>query len=203
MEKIAVFLDEKNNISSFLEGRYLSLFEKDINWEKVKSIKLNSNKLKGIEDIRNYYYKLILQIDECKILVLKKALGIPYSIFYQEDFSIWELEGKPEQYFESIIEKENDHIEEINRKVESENKLVKELKAGYHIIYLDEIQRMKPEITSKMVVRPFLEKKDFETLEIHCCHIPPWLDGESYLGLIKMRVDIISKEHIVLYISRK
>lgn len=203
MEKISAFVDENGIISSFLDGKYLYLFEKDEKWKLAKNIELDSSKLKSMTEMRNYYSQLISKLEDCKILIVKKALGIPYSIFYQEDFSIWEFEGKPEEYFEAILERENEHVKEVNEEFESEKKLVKVLKPGYYIINLDEVQRKKPDLTSKMVVRPFLEKDDFETLEIHCCHTPPWLEAENSIGIIKMKVETLSKEHVVLYISKR
>ena len=49
MEKIAVFLDQNNNISSFLDGTVVKIFEKDEKeWKVNKLIAVDMTKVTGI-----------------------------------------------------------------------------------------------------------------------------------------------------------
>lgn len=202
MEKISVFINSNEEIASFSDGKYLNVFEKDNKWNLVKSIEVDSSKLQDMYNIRKYYWNLVKELGDCKILIVKKAVGIPYGIFYQEDFSIWELEGRPEIYFENILEKEKKYFQELEQQKKNEETLIRVLRNEYYVINLDEVQRKKPDLTSKMIIKPFLEKENFEILEIHCSHIPPWLELESLTGSIRIKSKKSGKENIVLYVSK-
>jgi hypothetical protein len=105
MYEIGVFLEEKDVISSFERAKYVKIFEKDkYEWKTKKVILINrSSDKKGISQIRQEYTYIAEQMEECKIIVTKKAFGIPYSVFYMADFSIWELEGSPLEHLDEII----------------------------------------------------------------------------------------------------
>ena len=104
MEKIAVFLDQNNNISSFLDGTVVKIFEKDEKaWKVNKVIAVDMTKVTGIRGIRHEFQKLINQFDDCKIVVVKKGFGVAYSVFYAQDFSVWELPGKAEEILDERI----------------------------------------------------------------------------------------------------
>lgn len=90
MNEIGVFLSEKDNISSFEDAKYIKIFIKDkCTWEIRKVILINrTNGKRGINEIRLEYQNLIKEFGECKIIMVTKAFGIPYSVFYMEDFSV-------------------------------------------------------------------------------------------------------------------
>lgn len=203
MEKISVFLDENNEIGSFLDSKKICLFSKAETWNKEKEIIINPSELSDMNSMRKYFSELILELEDCKIVFVNKAIGIPYCIFFQNDFSVWEFQRDPYKYFDYVLGKENEHIEKIIKDKEEERKLVKVIKPGYFLIDLEEVQRKKPDLTTKMVIKPFLEKKEFATLEVHCCHVPPWLEVEKEVGIISMEVKKYNSEKVILYISRK
>lgn len=200
MEKIAAFLNDYI-ISSFQDADTLCIYEYNEGWNLTKSIKIDGSHLNSMKSIRDYYFKLTEELEDCKIIIVNKAIGTPYSIFYKEDFSIWELKGNPLDYFEMIIEKENQHNADFEEEKEEVKKLVRFKGDGYYEIDLEEIQNKKPDLSSKMIIKPFLEKKDFKVLEIHCCHTPPWLIAESEAGYINMQREVIDKNTEILYIK--
>ena len=59
---------------------------------------------------------------------------------------------------------------------------------------VEEIQNKKPDLSTKMVIRPFFAREDFNTLEVHCVHTPPWLEDEVLLGNILMNVEKYDEE---------
>ena len=113
MNEIVVFLDERNEISSFIEAKCVNIFEKKEDLWKVKkevSVEI-SIAGKGVREIREEYLNLIKQMEDCKIVIVNKAFGIAYSVFYAEDFSVWELEGNPLNFLDEIIIKEKEEEE--------------------------------------------------------------------------------------------
>lgn len=201
MEKISVIVDEKDNISSFTEGKYVKLFQKEDTWEVIKVIPIDASKLNGIKESRDYYTDIAKNLSDCKILIVTKASGVPYSIFYAEDFSVWELNGNPRDYFDNIIEKEAEHEIEVQKALEEE--VVTKVQDGYYYLDLEKLELTNPELSSKKAIRPFMEKTEFEILEVHCCHVPPWLIEDNKANKVSMRIEKVSNKDYTLFIKGK
>lgn len=200
MNEIGVFLNEKELISSFEEARYVKIFANEkYSWKTKKVILINrTGGEKGINDIRQEYKNVLNEMDDCKIIIVTKAFGIPYSVFYMEDFSVWELEGNPFDYFDEIIKKELIQEESENQEVE----IAKKLGEGYYIIDLQELELINPEITSKKAIIPYLEKDDVKKIEVHCCHVPPWLIAKRDKGEILLSINEIKRNDYMVTVGK-
>lgn len=175
--KVAVFMNEENKVESFVKGKCLAVFaKKEEGWQLDRSINLEDCTSFGLVEMRKYFSNLIHHIPDVKVVAAKEAYGIPYSIFYSEDFSIWEMEGDPHGFLDYIMSKEIEHEElEENKK---EEEAIVEVDHGKYFIDLIKLQNSNG-ISSKQAIIPFLKSKDYDTLEIKCCHIPPWINRES------------------------
>ena len=200
MNEIAVFLDERNEISSFIKAKCVKIFDKEDDlWKVKKEILIEGAGIgKGIKEVREEYMKLVKQMDACKIVIVNKAFGIPYSVFYSEDFSVWELEGNPLDFLDEIIIKEKEEEEREN----NEEEIAKKVGEGYFSIDLMELEISKPEMTSKKAIIPYLEKEEVKKIEIHCCHVPPWLIKEKDKGQITLKVDEIKRNDYNVIIEK-
>lgn len=200
MNEIGVFLNEKELISSFEEARYVKIFANEkYSWKTKKVILINrKGGEKGINDIRQEYKNVLNEMDDCKIIIVTKAFGIPYSVFYMEDFSVWELEGNPFDYFDEIIKKELIQEESENQEVE----IAKKLGEGYYLIDLQELELINPEITSKKAIIPYLEKDDVKKIEVHCCHVPPWLIAKRDKGEILLSINEIKRNDYMVTVGK-
>ncbi|MBD7910303.1 Fe-only nitrogenase accessory AnfO family protein [Clostridium cibarium] len=180
MEKIAVFLDAKDEIATFLEATKLKIFhKKEKMWIIYKKLDVDMKDVKGIRALRHGYLKLIDEFDDCKIVVVKKGYGIPYSVFYSKDFSIWELPGKAEGILDEVLNQEMKHEAEEELKFnENKNKIIK-IKEGEYYLDLIKAQLENPELSSKKALLPFIETTAFDALKLRCCHVPPWLRSHS------------------------
>lgn len=200
MDEIGVFLNEKDLISSFEEARYVKIFAKEkYLWKTKKTILINrAGGEKSINEIRQEYKNVINEMDECKIIIVTKAFGIPYSVFYMGDFSVWELEGNPFDYFDEIIKNEIVQEENENKEVE----IAKKLGDGYFMIDLQELELINPEITSKKAIIPYLEKEDVKKIEVHCCHVPPWLVAKMDKGEILLSINEIKRNDYMVTVQK-
>lgn len=201
MYEIAVFLGEKDIISSFEEAKYIKIFSKDkYMWKAKKVILINrTSERKGINEIRKEYQNLIPEMDGCKIVVVKKAFGIPYSVFYMEDYSIWELEGNPYDYLDEIIAKE---LEE-EKNAEKEVEVAKKIDEGYYLVDLQELELTNPEISSKKAIIPYLEREEVKKIQILCCHVPPWLVDRKDKYNITLDIHEIKRNDYKVIIEKK
>ncbi|GEP64273.1 Fe-only nitrogenase accessory AnfO family protein [Clostridium beijerinckii] len=200
MDEIGVFLNEKDLISSFEEARYVKIFAKEKHlWKTKKTILINrAGGEKSINEIRQEYKNVINEMDDCKIIIVTKAFGIPYSVFYMGDFSVWELEGNPFDYFDEIIKNEMVQEENENKEVE----IAKKLGDGYFMIDLQELELINPEITSKKAIIPYLEKEDVKKIEVRCCHVPPWLVAKMDKGEILLSINEIKRNDYMVTVQK-
>ena len=200
MEKISFFLDQKNKISSFQDAVKVAIYENENEWIKREELKINTEQLKSIHVLRKYFIGIVEQLNDCRIVVVEKAQGIPYGVFYEADYSIWELIGQPEEFLDLIIKGEQRYVEKIEKK-ENES-VAKKLEDGHFLIDLNELQLIKPELTSKKAIIPFLEKEEFDILEVLCCHIPPWLIEKEKKHEISMNSAKLKKNEFKLLIKK-
>lgn len=202
MEKIAVFIGKNNEIGSFMESECVNMFvKKDDNWVVEKTLNLDFKNIKGINEIRQAFTKIIQVLEDCKIVLASSAFGIPYSIFYAEDFSIWELQGKVESVLDEILIKEKEH-EELEKK-ESEKEVAVKIDEGHYLIDLIELQILNPELSSKKAIIPFLQTRDFTKLDIKCCHVPPWIEKEIRAKDVLMEIKEISRHEYKVTLQKE
>ena len=202
MEKIAVFLDQNNNICSFLDGTVVKIFEKnEKEWKINKLISVDMTNVTGIRAIRHRFQNLIDEFDDCKIVVVKKGFGVAYSVFYAEDFSVWELPGKAEEILDEVLSREKEH-EIIEKEEEEEKSYVEEVKKGEYYLDLIKLQLEDPEVSSKNALLPFIENTAFEALKLRCCHVPPWLRSHSENKNLSFEVEKITNQDYHVTIKR-
>jgi Fe-only nitrogenase accessory protein AnfO len=200
MNEIGVFVNEQNNTSSFEDAKYIRIFEQKGEWKIKKEILINrTSNEKGLNGIREEYKNLVKQMDECKIIVVTKAFGIPYSVFYMEDFSVWELEGNPMEYLDEILKRERDQEETEAKEVE----VGKKINEGYYLIDLQELELTNPEMSSKKAIIPYLQREEVEIIEVRCCHVPPWLINKKENNEIKLKVNEIGRNDYKVMIEKK
>jgi Fe-only nitrogenase accessory protein AnfO len=200
MNEIGVFVNEQNNTSSFEDAKYIRIFEQKGEWKIKKEILINrTSNEKGLNGIREEYKNLVKQMDECKIIVVTKAFGIPYSVFYMEDFSVWELEGNPMEYLDEILKRERDQEETEAKEVG----VGKKINEGYYLIDLQELELTNPEMSSKKAIIPYLQREEVEIIEVRCCHVPPWLINKKENNEIKLKVNEIGRNDYKVMIEKK
>lgn len=204
MENIAVFLNDKEEIVDFLDVKFIYQYEKkDNKWIINKEIIVNFDDVNTLDEIRYMFGAIIKELVECKIVVVKKALGIGYSMFYGEDFSIWECNGRPEEILDLVIGKELEHEEdEVKARLDKKMLEISEVDDNKYYLDLIKLQREKPEVSSKMALLPFLDKNKFEELKVHCCHVPPWLENHSKKNYLTIKVQKCLDGNIDITLTR-
>ncbi|MBS2905250.1 hypothetical protein KFV96_29475, partial [Klebsiella pneumoniae] len=77
MEKISFFLKEGEEISSFQNSKKIAIYEKQNKWIKNQEIKINVGQFNTMQSLRKYFVDIVNKLDDCKIVVVDKAQGIP------------------------------------------------------------------------------------------------------------------------------
>jgi Fe-only nitrogenase accessory protein AnfO len=181
MISFAVFLNREMSTSSSLEEGIVRVFTYDLKndlWHIVRDIEFSLVNCSSIFEFREKISGMIARIGDCKVFIAKEVKGQLYSVLEAYRFSIYEVDGKPEQFLSSILALETNNKEIATESPTYLHSPVKTSVEGNYYLNLKEMLDKNPELSSKKVLLPFLTEKNFKELEVICDHIPKWLNEE-------------------------
>jgi len=190
MVKVGVILNQKEEIASLYDGVQVAIFEKiALKWTKVSEVNINFSRKESMSQMRDYLAKLVIDMQDCKILIGTIIIGISYMILDQNGFLLCEADEMSDELFTAVVsDYETLQEEKINRTL---NQLedyptspYETQEKGIYELNIIKLQELHPEISSKKALIPFLKKIKFIRLDVFCSHVMPWFDYElAALGL--------------------
>lgn len=182
MNSIAVLLNNNGETCSWLENGMIKLYKKrDEKWIELKSFEYSISTDTNIINLRKNLSELVEKLDDCKIFVAKEVSGQLFSILEAYFFNVYELNGAPDNFLDSVLISEQKlHGEELLLASQAANKFFPEKidKYGNYTIDLKKLLQEDGTISSKQILIPFLKEEAFESLEVVCDHVPKWFDRE-------------------------
>lgn len=184
MTSVAVISDVNGHTASIFEADCVKVFvvpgEKE-GWECVRTLPIEIDAQKGLQVVRASVKELIGELGEVKVIAGKKMSGVIYNLFDAAGFAIFEMVGKPERYLDFIKEQlrlDNEEAEKaaLQRDAEYPDHPLPTGQENIYAINLVELQKNRPEISSKMALLPFLQNTTFAELNVICSHAPCWFD---------------------------
>ena len=117
-------------------------------------------------------------------------------------FNSYEAEGDPELYLDFILENELIEAAKRMKKITQapEPSIIQELEdqTGVYFIDLRKALAMNPTLSSKKIIKPFIQEKKFQILEVVCDHVPKWFDTDlKALGLNYTVIKLSANEYKV------
>ncbi len=197
MNLAAVYINQKGATASIAEPGSVRMYQKDgSKWEIAGEIPLEINKEMGLGEYRRALITMVRELEECKVFIAKEVSGQLYYVLEANGFNSYEAEGWPEEYLDSILEaEEQDRVmqEEKSRdRDETPSTVPQETQQpGVYFIDLRKALNSFPQLSSKKILIPFLQKQAFDALEIICDHIPGWFDDN--LLVMKMSYIVIKQ----------
>lgn len=189
MIKIGVVLNDKDQITSLMEGSKVAIYEKvDRSWVKSCEIKECFSGRNSMSQMRVFLGQLMAELKDCKILVASILTGIPFMILDKEGFMLCEAEEISEQLFEEIAfdyEKMKQDKEQAKKTPLQDypTKPFETKEPGIFELDMRKLQECHPEMSSKMALIPFIKEVKFYKLLVYCNHVMPWLERElSVMG---------------------
>lgn len=182
ISKIAVVENDDKKTSSIFEQGFIAVYEKD--GEKWRVFNRFENKIcnaKDIASVRRTVLDTIKQLDDVKILIAHEIPGIAPGIFEAAGFEIILVENGILSILDSFME---EIIEVIDKRQEEALNfeimqfLEPGINEGYFYLNMEEILFKNPQLTSKMILIPFLRNGEFDRLEVTCSHVPKWFDKD-------------------------
>lgn len=176
--KIAVFIGDNGMTLPFNQCGITRVYKKEKDaWEIEKEISFEISDSISMNEIRNNVKNMAESLEQCGVFAAKEVNGIYYTILDGMGFSIWKVEGRPEDFLDVILE---DEEEEKLKKIEYEviPSPVKNGSEGNYFIDLKTEIQNNEKYTSKQILLPFFNTVKFNELEVICSHVPPWFQGE-------------------------
>jgi Iron only nitrogenase protein AnfO (AnfO_nitrog). len=187
MCRITAFLSAKG-LCSFNQADQLIIFGKsETGWMQERKIEMTGEPPASIREQRRRVEQLLSQIDDSRILVGREISGIPYVVFDQAHFHIFQISQLSDEFLDAVV-REVQSVE--NRQAATRKKLehaapVKTKQSGIYQLDLVKVQQDYPEITSKQALMSFLAQTSFVELHLRCRHTPPWIERDRRFTIEK------------------
>ncbi len=205
LKKIAVILNEAGKLTAFERGAVLTVFSKENNvWSVVNEIRYSLDLTSNISDIRNSIKAILLQLEDCKVIIGETITGLPYNILDRLGFEIYEAQSVSDSLLEEInneLETEAAHYTPLSSEVPTVP--VETSEQGVFFLNLIMLQEKRPEISSKKALQPFFETCCFYRLDLICSHIPPWFDVTLPQKRLTYSVEELEKNQLKVSIIKK
>lgn len=192
---IAVCLDEFNQTATLETATHIELYtNRNTVWDLAGSFLFTTKNTTGMSQFRQQIDELIQTLNTTKIIVFKQLVGLSYTLLDNAGFHIWEFDDMPSKFLDFIALKEmelNNECVDISNNNGFESSSVSnkettfstneslasftELGSGKYFCNLKHLLQYSPHLTTKKVLKPFLEHVTFYELEIIVDHLPPWL----------------------------
>lgn len=187
MNSIAVLLNGNGETCSWLDDGEIKLYKRENQeWIESKSLPYSISTNSNIINIRKNLSDLVEKLDDCKVLVAKEVSGQLFSILESYFFNVYELNGTPSNFLESVLISETKlQKEEKLLASQASNKFFPEKIDNYgnYTIDLKKLLQEDGTVSSKQILIPFLKDEKFESLEVVCDHVPKWFDRElAHMG---------------------
>jgi len=182
MNSIAVLLNDNGETSSWLDNGIIKLYERrNEEWIELKNLPYSISTYSNIPSLRKYLSELVEKLDNCRTFVAKEVSGQLFSILEAYFFNVYELNGIPNIFLDSVfMSEEKLQKEELLLASQAKNKFFPEQidKFGNYTIDLKKLLQEDGTVSSKQILIPFLKDEKFESLEVVCDHVPKWFDRE-------------------------
>ncbi|MCL4440281.1 MAG: nitrogenase [Firmicutes bacterium] len=177
--EIAVHVGENGRTASLYEKGKVTVYRRNNgSWSPVREKDFMLDRGLGMRETRERMREVAAFLSGCGVFVGLNVTGVPYFELEKSDLSIWEYQGRPGDFLDVILEKEEE--EQLHR--DSREKISipvpEEVSGGCFRVSIKKIQEENTGITSKQALLPFIRQGGFYSLEILCSHAPPWLEAE-------------------------
>jgi hypothetical protein len=139
----------------------------------------------GLAGLRTRTGELTRFLGTCQTLVAQSASGALFFGLEKAGCTVFEIAGSPSEFLDIVWRDAKEEREEkIPLPAGTDIPAPLEITPGKYYISISEIQGKRPEVSSKQVLRSFVQAGAFTELEIACDHVPPWIEVDAErLGL--------------------
>jgi len=134
----------------------------------------------GLAGLRRRMGELIAFLGTCRTFVARSASGASFFELEKAECQVFEIAGNPSEFLGTVwLEAKEEQEAECPLPAGADIPAPLEIAPGKYYISIREIQGKRPEVSSKQVLRPFVQAGAFTELEIACDHVPPWIEVDA------------------------
>jgi Fe-only nitrogenase accessory protein AnfO len=134
----------------------------------------------GLAGLRTRTGELVIFLGGCRTIVTRAASGALFFGLEKAGFSVYEIAGTPAEFLNTVWQDAKEEQEEkVPLPAGDGIPAPLEIAPGKFYISIREIQGRRPEVSSKQVLRSFVQQGAFSELEIVCDHVPPWIEVDA------------------------
>jgi len=134
----------------------------------------------GLAGLRTRTGELIAFLGECRTLVAQSASGALFFGLEKAGCQVFEIAGCPSEFLGTVwLEALEEQEAKSPLPAGADIPAPLEISPGKYYISIREIQGKRPEVSSKQVLRTFVQAGAFTELEIACDHVPPWIEVDA------------------------
>jgi Fe-only nitrogenase accessory protein AnfO len=134
----------------------------------------------GLTGLRRRMGELIAFLGTCRTFVARSASGASFFELEKADCQVFECTGAPAEFLDMVwLEAKEAQEEKTPLPAGADIPAPLEITPGKYYISIREIQGKRPEVSSKQVLRSFVNAGAFSELEIICDHMPPWIEIDA------------------------
>lgn len=175
---IAVFVGGNEETATLEQpGKIIVYKKKQGQWQELREKEFTLGQTQGVRELRSGIAEIVEFLADCKVFVGRAITGLPYFELEKASCSVWEFTGKPLEFLDYVLEKEEEAAPAAVTQAVA-MPVPEEIDNGCYRISIKEIQETDAGITSKQALQPVLRQGNFNQLEVICNHIPPWLEAE-------------------------
>lgn len=179
---IGILFNKEGSLTDFYNVHCIKIYDKKETFKVVKTIENLTLDTSSLSSFRNGLTQLLSKLRECKVLVGSVITGIPFYFFNQNGINVCEAEIFSQELLEQLYQ---DYVVFSAEEQVKEEKVFMPIEPipvnsdGEYFLDFIELQKSRPEISSKKALIPFFYNTLFKKLTIVCSHVMPWL--ESFL----------------------
>ena len=203
--EIVAFVDTEGQSVSINTPGLLQLYRKKSGlWQVEREALFTLPANRSVSEIRKSMANILAFMGNCKIFVAGAISGLPYYELEKAGCSVWEYEGKPREFLDELLEREEEAAARLTGdSTQLAMPVPEDLGEGCYRISIKAIQEQEAGLTSKQVLLPVIRRGEYYQLEVLCNHIPPWLEGEALAGTVAYRKEILGPGEIRLVIAKE
>ncbi|MDR3176730.1 MAG: hypothetical protein LBU06_09390, partial [Desulfovibrio sp.] len=137
-------------------------------WKCVTHVRFSPGPDQSGEGVRRAVERLVRDLEDVRVLVASGAGGVAYAVLRRAGFAVFEMA----EFFPDCLDELMREIEEpcVGEDVPESPA---ETAPGFYVFDLAAALAAHPDLSSKMMLRPFFDKARFCKLELRCGHVPP------------------------------
>jgi Fe-only nitrogenase accessory protein AnfO len=149
-------------------------------WLAKRRLPFSINADSGLAGLRAGTGELIAFLGGCRTIVAQSASGALFFGLGKAGFLVYEIAGDPPEFLNTVWQDAKEEQEaKIPLPAGADIPAPLEIAPGKFYISIREIQGKRPEVSSKQVLRSFVQQGSFSELEIVCDHVPPWIEVDA------------------------